>query len=76
MANDSGRDYQLLLGDDELDALLSVHLVVVEQRDLVGELVLVGFILRILGHPVLKHCDYGHINHHSTILIIVSFHPC
>ena len=70
MANDSGHDYQLLLGDNELDALLSVHLVVVEQRDLVGELVLVGFVLRILGHPVLKH------NHHSTILITVSFHPC
>ena len=75
-ANICGHDYCLLLGDDDEDALLSVHLVGVEQRDLAGGLVFVGFVLRILGHLALKHCDYGHINYHPDNLITVSFHPC
>ena len=73
-ANICGHDYWLLLGDDDEDALLPVHLVGVEQCDLPGELVLVDFVLRALGHLVLGYCDQGHILYHSIDQNVDSFH--
>ena len=73
-ANIFGHDYHLLLGDDDEDALLPVLLVGVEQCDLAGELVLVGFVFRVLGHLELHLCDHVLFMINSSNLTPVSFH--